>query len=569
MRIANLKIGMRLALAFAAVLILMASMVVTGIWELSRVMDAKQAVKEDGTKQQLVTEWLGVTSANAVRTYARIKSNDAEDQRYFADGMEQSRDRNNKIQKQLEELVKSEEGKRLLADITAQRAKYLDIRNSLFALKESGKADAADISARSQKEMLPVMNAYLNAMQALLDHQKKRLEETDAAMEKVYGEAKTLLIGFAIVGLAVSAILGWLLSRSITVPLTGAVGIAEKVASGDLTADIEIKSKDEVGALMTALKTMNASLLKTVSEVRLSTDTIATASSEIASGNMDLSSRTEQQASSLEETASSMEELTSTVKQNADNARQANQLAQTASEVARNSGAAVSQVVSTMAEIDAASKKIADIITTIDGIAFQTNILALNAAVEAARAGEQGRGFAVVASEVRSLAQRSAAAAKEIKELINSSVEKVDAGTQQAALAGSTMDEVVNSVQRVTDMMAEITAASAEQSAGIEQVNQAVAQMDQVTQQNAALVEEAAAAAASLQEQAASLAQAVSVFQVSSSAAGLAAPHTAPRMAVKSSVPARSLARPSGSRVLASVQRSPVPAHSGEEWAEF
>ncbi|MBK4735296.1 methyl-accepting chemotaxis protein [Noviherbaspirillum pedocola] len=572
MKIANLKIGMRLGLAFGAVLMLMVAMLFTGIWELSRVMDAKQRVKEFEFKNQLVREWMGATSANAVRGYAAIKTNDIEDERYFRKEIDQSRDRNNAIQKQLEELIKSAEGKKLLADVSERRSKYLEIRNRLIAMKDGGKADIADIAARSRAEMVPAMNDYLKAMEALRAYQQKLVEENDEYMNQVYGEAKTLLIAFACAAIAIGAVLGWLLSRSVTVPLAAAVDVAQKVASGDLTTQIEVKSSDEVGALLSALHTMNSSLLKTVSEVRMSTDTIATASSEIASGNMDLSSRTEQQASSLEETASSMEELTSTVKQNAENARQANQLAQTASDVARNSGDAVARVVETMADIDTASKKIADIITTIDGIAFQTNILALNAAVEAARAGEQGRGFAVVASEVRSLAQRSAAAAKEIKDLIHSSVEKVNAGTQQAALAGSTMNEVVSSVQRVTDMMAEITAASAEQSAGIEQVNQAVTHMDQVTQQNAALVEEAAAAAASLQEQAGSLAQAVSIFRV----------HAQPQHAVAAtSKAAGALTRPAAQRnasssskaartpVLASASRSAAPNHSGEEWAEF
>ena len=332
---------------------------------------------------------------------------------------------------------------------------------------------------------------------------------------------------------------------------------------------------------MQALQEMNHSLVGMVGQVRSGTDTIATASSQIAAGNMDLSSRTEQQASSLEETAASMEELTTTVKQNADNARQANQLAAAASAVAVKGGAVVSQVVDTMASINDSSKKIVDIISVIDGIAFQTNILALNAAVEAARAGEQGRGFAVVATEVRNLAQRSAAAAKEIKTLIGDSVDKVAAGSKLVGEAGNTMDEVVASVRRVTDIMGEITAASVEQSAGIEQVNQAIAQMDEVTQQNAALVEEAAAAAHSLQDQAGSLAQVVGVFRLDGRHAAAVTTTAKSALATVRSTPAVHLAAPArktakaapantalaGSRPVRSA--TAANAAGDDDWEEF
>ena len=305
-----------------------------------------------------------------------------------------------------------------------------------------------------------------------------------------------------------------LIARSITRPLNDAVRIANTVAAGDLTSTIVVRSDDETGQLLQALKAMNASLVKIVGEVRHGTDTVATASREIACANIDLASRTEEEASSLQETASAMEELTSTVKQNADNARQADQMAICASEVAVKGGSVVAQVIDTMGSIHASAKRIVDIIGVIDGIAFQTNILALNAAVEAARAGEQGRGFAVVAAEVRQLAQRSAAAAKEIKALIDDSVERIDHGAALVDQAGTTMNEIVASVQRVTDIMGEITAASREQIAGIEQINIAITQMDQVTQRNAALVEQEAAAADALQDQATQLDTLVSVFKV-------------------------------------------------------
>ena len=334
--------------------------------------------------------------------------------------------------------------------------------------------------------------------------------------------------------------LAYYLARSIIRPLNTAVGIAQAIAKGDLTAHIELTSRCEAGLLIHALEEMNDSLVKLVSDVRNGVDNIATGTAEIASGNADLSSRTERQASSLEEAASTMEELTSTVRQNADNARQANKLAAGASDVAVKGGSMINQVVDTMNGISTSSKKIADIIGIIDGIAFQTNILALNAAVEAARAGEQGRGFAVVASEVRSLAQRSAAAAKEIKDLIAESTSKVDAGTAQVDQAGKTMDEIVASVKRVTDIMTEISAASQEQSSGIEHVSTAVQQMDEVTQQNAALVEQAAAASESLEEQAQKLAQAVSIFKLTNLLGSKA--HTD---VVPVTTPEKSLIRPS------------------------
>ena len=332
--------------------------------------------------------------------------------------------------------------------------------------------------------------------------------------EKLHRIILWLVVGQMVVQLILFFLIRWVMRRFVIHPLDEAVGAADRIAQGDLTVRIETRSGDETGQLLQALKDMNASLRNIVGEVRGTTNSISTAAQEIAAGNSDLSQRTEEQASSLEETASSMEELTSTVKQNAENAKQANQLATNASDIAVKGGLAVNEVVHTMGLISTSSRKIMDIISVIESIAFQTNILALNAAVEAARAGEQGRGFAVVASEVRNLAQRSAAAAKEITALIDDSVDKVDMGSRQVDQAGETMNEIVSAVKRVTDIMSEIAAASSEQSSGIEQVNQALIQMDEVTQQNAALVEQAAAAAESMQEQANNLCEAVSVFKL-------------------------------------------------------
>jgi methyl-accepting chemotaxis protein len=328
---------------------------------------------------------------------------------------------------------------------------------------------------------------------------------------------KQILIGTFLLSLAILTS-AWLVSRRIKHALDEAIRVSNKIAAGDLTGEIIIHSQDETGSLLKSLKEMNTGLAKIVGEVRSGADSIATATEQIAAGNTDLSQRTEEQASALEETASSMEELTSTVKQNADNAQQANQLAISASSVAVKGGDVITKVVDTMKSITDSSRKISDIIGVIDGIAFQTNILALNAAVEAARAGEQGRGFAVVATEVRSLAQRSAAAAKEIKTLIEDSVNKVQDGSRLVEEAGHTTQEIVTSIKRVTDIMAEISAASLEQSSGIEQVNTAITQMDDVTQQNAALVEQAAAAAESLEDQAAQLVQVVTRFTLEESA---------------------------------------------------
>ncbi|HDR9021722.1 TPA: MCP four helix bundle domain-containing protein [Burkholderia vietnamiensis] len=423
-----------------------------------------------------------------------------------------------------EKLVSSPEERQLFDSMGKAWSAFLASDAKLLALSESG--DAGFAAARS---LATGESAMLFAQALDLVEQDVKLNRAGAGVataEAATNYHSTLLLTGVLCGTALllSVAVAWLITRSIVTPLGRAVGIAETVARGDLTSNIEVSGRDETSQLLLALRNMNARLQDVVGRVRSSSESIASGSAQIAAGNTDLSQRTEEQAASLEETAASMEQLTATVKQNTENARQGNTLAGNASEVAVRGGQVVAKVVDTMHDISHSSAKVAEIIAVIEGIAFQTNILALNAAVEAARAGEQGRGFAVVASEVRALAQRSASAAKEIKELISQSVAKVEAGTSLVDNAGATMNEVVVAVKRVTDLMGEIASASVEQHTGIEQVNQAVMQMDEVTQQNAALVEEASAAAQSMASQSNTLRELVSIFRLPDGMAGAASP---------------------------------------------
>ncbi|MYN09953.1 methyl-accepting chemotaxis protein [Pseudoduganella aquatica] len=510
--LSRISIGKRLALGFAVILALSVAITGVAIWRLHDVASATRAMMEVPlAKERLISDWSGKIDSAIRRTTAIARSSDPSLAAYFADESKKSSAISAELQKKVETLIDDDE-KELFGRIGEQRKIYLSSRDKVAKLKAEGALEEAE--AHFNNVFAPGAAAYQSLMAELLKLQRGKIDAIAQQIEAGAGSSRTLLIALTVLVLAFGVVCSWLLTTGITKPLGQALAAARRVAAGDLTGRITVSGGDETGQLLLALQDMNSSLLNIVLQVRSGTAQIETSSTEIAAGNQDLSSRTEQQAGSLEETAASMEELTATVKNNAGNAHQAQELASAAAGVAVKGGAVVAEVVGTMDAINAASRKIVDIIAVIDGIAFQTNILALNAAVEAARAGEQGRGFAVVASEVRTLAQRSAAAAKEIKELIGDSVDKVNQGSKLVADAGATMEDIVDSVHRVSAIITEITTASKEQSAGIEEVYKAIGEMDQVTQQNAALVEQSAAAAESMQQQAAQLAQVVSVFQV-------------------------------------------------------
>jgi methyl-accepting chemotaxis protein len=553
----NLKIATKLLISFAAVIALT---VVLGMFSVSELAKVNQ------TSTDLSSKWMP-----SVRVLLQMKTNVVifrlqELRHILAEDKAALADREKAMDVLSLSLKKGQQEYAKLAFTDAEQAgiaqfgklwdDYLVEHEKIIALSRSQQDQAANDLI--QGKSLIINKNLTDCLEKLTAINIEGGTNASQAGDDLYARARRTIFGTLAGCVVLAALLALAVARAIARPLNQALEVAKTVASGDLTSRIEVTSRDETGQLLQALAGMNQGLASLVGTVRGDAETIATASSQIAAGNQDLSSRTEQQASSLEETASSMEELTGTVKQNADNARQANGLASSASEVARKGGAMVAQVVGTMGAINESARKIVDIIGVIDGIAFQTNILALNAAVEAARAGEQGRGFAVVAAEVRNLAQRSAAAAKDIKGLIVDSVEKTALGSKLVDQAGATMNEIVTSIERVTAIMAEITAASQEQSAGIEQVNQAIAQMDQVTQQNAALVEEAAAAAESMQERAGALVQTVSTFRLADNGGR---PAAAPRAARPAPTPAAA----APVRLVAHA----APAAGPDDWAEF
>jgi len=511
--IRNLNIGMRLALAFGTVLMLLLIVATVGITRIAEVKHAlDEIVADDMVKTDLATAMRGSINQRAIAVRNVVLLRDAEHRNAEIDRIKASGAAYAEKNDRFAAMSHDDATSALLARLKSADAATRPLLDKVVALGIANRED--DATRVLMDELRPAQDAWLGVLAEMQERQRVESERNVAIANHASAQAKVILFGATFGALVVGIVFALLATRSITRPIGQAVAIAQTVASGDLTSRIVVTTKDETGRLLQALKTMNESLVGLVGEVRDSSDSIATGSAQIATGNADLSHRTEEQASNLQQTAASMEELTATTRQNADTARSATAVVDGASQAAASGGSVVGRVVGTMEQISANSRRIADIIGVIDGIAFQTNILALNAAVEAARAGEQGRGFAVVASEVRGLAQRSASAAKEIKALIVESVQNVEAGSRLAGDAGRSMDDIVSQVQRVHDLIGEISSSSGEQNQGIVQIGDAVAQLDQVTQQNAALVEESAAAAESLRLQANRLSTIVGKFRL-------------------------------------------------------
>ena len=591
----SLRISHKLWLAVLILVILLVAVVGFAGYRSSKSQAQADLVMLDlAERVESALRWQGLTETNAARTEAMIVSSDPAVEAQFKETIPATSARISELQKRLQELATRDVDKAQMARIAQARTAMLELRKKAVALKSAGQHDEAMELIGQQYN--PASASYLRTLHEFAEMQ--RAYSAERKVELGQDRLRTVQIaGVMVLGVLLAIVAGTqFLIRTIQQPLLQASGLAGRIARGDLSARAsDSRRGDEFGELLASLEAMRASLARMVAQVRSSTDSIATASDQIAAGNQDLSARTESTSSNLQQTAAAMEEFTSTIAQSAGSASQASQLASSARDVAQRGGAVVSEVVSTMEAIQASSRKISDIIGVIDGIAFQTNILALNAAVEAARAGEQGRGFAVVAGEVRTLAQRAATAAREIKGLIDVSVENVESGSRLVQQAGGTMGEIVQSVQRVADMIGEVTAAAAEQSAGVGQVNQAVGQLDRMTQQNAALVEQSAAAAQSLREQAQQLAQVVSVFKVEDGGGAPAAPArpapaapapapmpaaAAPRLAPRPAAPVRVAAPAAGAAAAAGAApvlaarsappaRKPAAASADDDWESF
>jgi methyl-accepting chemotaxis protein len=556
----HLKISTRLHLAFAVVIAAILVLAAVAGWRIRLVSEATERMQLQGELLRLAGHWQGNVRQNSTRTLAAAYAEGTALLDFFKDDIAASGRDTTKVQDAFTAKATDAATRRRLEHIAAIRKSYVAARDAVTQVKAS---DSTAARALVREKLVPATDAYSAAMQELVD----ALVADSAAAKR---EVESLFQGLYVIGgsllaavIVLAALLSWRISGSIARGLDTARQAARRIGEGNLTQALPTQGADELAQMFAALAEMQARLTGLVETVRQNADAVAAASTQISQGNNELSSRTEEQAAALQQTAASMKQLAVTVRQNADSARQGNALAQAASDVATRGGAVVGQVVATMKGINDSSRKIADILGVIDGIAFQTNILALNAAVEAARAGEQGRGFAVVAGEVRTLAQRSAEAAKEIKTLITASVERVEQGSALVDQAGSTMNEVVDTIRRVTDLMGEISAASTDQSVGVGQIGEAVQQMDQATQQNAALVEESAAAAAALQSQAHDLVGTVAVFKLreGDKAFALAAPPAAP---AANSV---TVHRPAFQRPV----RAALPARTGTDgdWQTF
>ncbi|MDR3066331.1 MAG: methyl-accepting chemotaxis protein [Comamonas sp.] len=546
----SIKISTRILGTFGILVVLLVVVVAMALLQLRSMRSSAEIITGNALPSVEVINTLNTDLARTRLLELRHVNND--DPAYMAqveNQFEQLQRHLAEAKKLYEPLIVTAEEREIYAQFLRERERYVELNKQLFEVSRQG--DKEQAKQLLGGESLKLYDQSSATLQKLIKFNSDVARTETPASESVYDRAVSLLVLAAAISVLVALGAGIWLVRSIRAPLEQAVQAADRVANGDLSGVIRVEREDETGRLLGALERMQSSLVQTVRTVRQNAEGVASASSQIASGNADLSSRTEEQASALEETAASMEELGSTVRQNADNARAANQMAVNASQVAAQGGAVVAEVVETMKGINHSSQQIADIITVIDSIAFQTNILALNAAVEAARAGEQGRGFAVVAGEVRTLAQRSAEAAKEIKALISTSVQRVEQGTQLVDKAGATMADIVSAISRVTDLMTEISAASQEQSQGVAQVGEAVTQMDQTTQQNAALVEESAAAAGALRKQAQDLVQAVAVFQLPAAASHEQAPKTLSRPGAPAKAPVAAPARPAPERRVA------------------
>ncbi|MDD2547523.1 MAG: methyl-accepting chemotaxis protein [Burkholderiaceae bacterium] len=579
----HLKISTRLVLGFGLLAVLIALMGSLSMLLANRANGSFRTIVDDRfpkvlnlhvAKQDITAVELGLTQI--------LLDNQADNVRRAEQQIDAQRQAITRLFDTLSAQISSEKGKAALGETLRARGEYGEQLARYLAEVHAGRTSEA--KAILNGSMVAPRTAYFEALDGLITYQESLSEAAQSDAAEAIQQMNIAVLSVMVCALVLAVVIGFRIVRSTTGPLLRAVNAAQAVAAGDLSRTIEVHGQDETGQLLRALREMQASLVTLVSRVRQGSESVSNASAEIAQGNHDLSARTESQASSLEETAASMEELNSAVRQNADSARIANQLAQTASTVAAQGGEVVADVVRTMKEINESSNKISDIIGVIDSIAFQTNILALNAAVEAARAGEQGRGFAVVASEVRSLAGRSAEAAREIKVLIGASVERVEAGTALVDRAGHTMAEVVDSIRRVTDIMGEISAASSDQSQGVAQVNEAVTHMDQATQQNAALVEEMAAAAGSLSTQARELVATVSTFQlpgglstqptaaVTYRASSSAKAYTAPKkpLGQGKAAPSKAKARPTGAAPrIAAAAPSPGAPQDDKDWESF